>query len=65
MIMKHESTMTEAITRLCQFTVRGTEQAGVIYVTGRGTDESSVIAQATAVAAKRSGDPAPVFVRFA
>jgi hypothetical protein len=63
--MKQESTKTETITRLCQFEVRGTERAGVIYVTGRGPDEASVITQATAVAAKRSGDWSPVFVRFA
>jgi hypothetical protein len=57
--------MTETITRVCQFTVLGTEQAGVIYVTGRGPDEARVIAQAAAVAAKRSGDPSPEFIRFA
>jgi hypothetical protein len=57
--------MAGTIARLCQFEVRGTEQAGVIYVTGHGTDEATVIADATKAAARRSGDPSPVFVRFA
>ena len=46
-----------------QFTVCGTEQTGVIYVTLSFTDREAALARATKIAAKRSGDPAPTFIR--
>lgn len=58
-LMTKEPTMRQAF----QFTVRGTEQAGVIYVTLSFTDRAEALIRATKIAAKRSGDPAPKFVR--
>ena len=52
------------IGRRCQFEVNGPEIVGTIYVTQRGADEAEIIRRATERAAMRSGDPAPVFVRF-
>lgn len=52
------------MTRRCQFTVRGTEIVGVIYVTCSGDDESAIIKKATVKAMDRSGDPRPEFIRF-
>ena len=49
--------------RSFQFTVLGSRQAGVIYVTLSYDDEAKALAKATKLAAKRSGDPAPVFIR--
>lgn len=46
-----------------QFTVVGTEQSGVVYVTLSFTDCAEALARATKIAAKRSGDPAPKFIR--
>lgn len=46
-----------------QFTVNGTERQGVIYVTLSFEDEAAALVKATKLAAKRSGDPAPKFVR--
>ena len=46
-----------------QFTVSGTEQVGVVYVTMSFTDEAAAVVKATKLAAKRSGDPAPKFIR--
>lgn len=46
-----------------QFTVAGTEQTGVVYVTLNFDDEAAAIVKATKLAAKRSGDPAPKFIR--
>jgi hypothetical protein len=53
------------ITKRCQFTVQGPLQVGTVYATGIGPNEAAVIAHAKEIAAKRSGDPSPVFVRFA
>jgi hypothetical protein len=49
--------------RSFQFTVAGPQQTGVVYVTLSFTDLDRAKAQATKIAAKRSGDPAPVLVR--
>lgn len=57
--MSKEPTMRKSF----QFTARGPLQTGVLYVTMSFTDEAAAIAKATKLAAKRSGDPAPVFVR--
>ena len=46
-----------------QFTVAGDKQTGVVYVTMDCTDVETGAAKAAKIAAKRSGDPAPVFVR--
>jgi hypothetical protein len=46
-----------------QFTVHGDHQTGVIYVTRSFTDEARALTQATKIAARRSGDPEPVFIR--
>ena len=46
-----------------QFTVSGTKQSGVVYVTSTFEDEDAALVEATKAAAKRSGDPAPTFVR--
>ena len=46
-----------------QFTVTGPEQTGVVYVTMNFADEAAAIVKATKLAAKRSGDPAPKFIR--
>lgn len=45
------------------FTVAGERQTGVVYVTLTGADDAANLARATRIAARRSGDPAPVFVR--
>ena len=47
-----------------QFKVAGIEQTGVIYVTRSFADgeEAQAIEDATKIAARRSGDPDPVFV---
>lgn len=47
-----------------QFTVHGDQQTGVIYVTRSFTDEAQALTQATKIAARRSGDPSPIFVRI-
>ncbi len=49
--------------RSYQFTVAGSRQTGVVYVTLTGTDNAANLARATRLAARRSGDKAPVFVR--
>lgn len=46
-----------------QFTVNGTERNGVLYVTMNTADAAADLTKATKIAAKRSGDPAPVFIR--
>lgn len=46
-----------------QFTVNGARQAGVVYVTLSFADLDRAKKQAARIAARRSGDPAPVFVR--
>jgi hypothetical protein len=48
-----------------QFTVRGDRQAGVIYVTRSFVvdDEAKALAAAVRIAARRSGDPSPTFIR--
>lgn len=48
-----------------QFKVNGTQQCGVIYVTLSFTDATKAVAKATKIAAKRSGDPKPEFLRNA
>lgn len=57
--MKKEPIMRQAF----QFTVSGTEQSGVIYVTLSFTDRGEALARAAKIAARRSGDPAPKFIR--
>lgn len=49
--------------RSFQFTVLGSRQADVIYVTLNVDDEAKALAKATKIAAKRSGDPCPEFIR--
>lgn len=49
--------------RSFQFTVAGLRQTGVVYVTLSFTDMDRAKARATRIAARRSGDPAPVLVR--
>ena len=55
--------ITFPVRRSYQFTVAGDRQTGVVYVTLTGTDDAANLARATRIAARRSGDPAPVFVR--
>lgn len=48
-----------------QFTVQGEKQTGVVYITKsyETADYEMTLANAMKIAAKRSGDPAPKFIR--
>jgi hypothetical protein len=46
-----------------QFTVQGNKQAGVIYITQTFENLADAIVRATKLAAKRSGDTAPKYIR--
>ena len=55
--------ITHPVRRSYVFTVAGDRQTGVIYVTLTGPDTDTLLATATRLAARRSGDREPTFVR--